>query len=583
VVECPHTCGAKFHGCKLSEHLLLCDNVRVPCINSALGCDQTLPRRDLVPHLPRCPASILACTQEWNRWPMHCYERLKTVPFKQKNPQAGRGQLDYELALRDQSMVGKLHLVPRRTKLALRNNLTRRFPALPLPREAGKSSCTDLRRKALREVNRQPVPEGEVGAGAQYGIAKVFLRNQEKQRQRWQEDVDNAILRTGQPVPRKYWEFPEFEKGNIHPHCAYCYNSHCDKKYNYSELSPSCAVVSCTWGCGAMYHHCKAFEHAMLCPLHEAEGEYDWMARDPEDNHKLPHIVKKKQKVPPPPKSWPSLLAPPCALTQPVGRGAGGRPGPPPPPPPPANLHQRMRFDIRMETVTRLQQKPRAMYTFLCGAELRRDQWEGHCKNVHSDIHGGLNNWLEARCPLSSYGCGFTSRRLFPGKDPGASIVYCQDTSSFGVRPPQTGVLPSLAAGSLSLEQLPVEVLQYVFSFLEPWSLASVALVSHRLRSVACSLLETKGCVALQWEQRQSPQGGWEVAYARWFFSPYFQPITHWGLHGDGAVSQHLQTCPYNIRCEHKRQDRNTQQQRDFIKALQGKINLKRDSEWFIK
>ncbi len=36
-------------------------------------------------------------------------------------------------------------------------------------------------------------------------------------------------------------------------------------------------------------------------------------------------------------------------------------------------------------------------------------------QNVHSDIHGGLNNWLEARCPLAAYGCGFAFRRLYPG------------------------------------------------------------------------------------------------------------------------------------------------------------------------
>ena len=30
----------------------------------------------------------------------------------------------------------------------------------------------------------------------------------------------------------------------------------------------------------------------------------------------------------------------------------------------------------------------------------------------YSDIHGGLNNWIEHRCPLSVYGCGF--RYLHP-------------------------------------------------------------------------------------------------------------------------------------------------------------------------
>jgi len=42
---------------------------------------------------------------------------------------------DYELAKRDQRMLDSLKLIPRRTKLCLRNYLTRRFPAVPVPAE----------------------------------------------------------------------------------------------------------------------------------------------------------------------------------------------------------------------------------------------------------------------------------------------------------------------------------------------------------------------------------------------------------------------------------------------------------------
>ena len=110
------------------------------------------------------------------------------------------------------------------------------------------------------------------------------------------------------------------------------------------------------------------------------------------------------------------------------------------------------------------------------------------------------------------------------------------------------------------MNDLPAELLHHVFSFLDPWTLASVALVSQHLRGVACSLLDSMGCVALQWERKEGPGGGWEVAYKRWFFSPYFQPITKWGLHSEGAVSTHLQTCPFNIRTEHRRQEKGTQE-----------------------
>ena len=67
VVGCPQDCGAHYHACKAPEHALLCPLARVPCINSSLGCSLTMLRKELTPHLPSCPASILACTQEWNR------------------------------------------------------------------------------------------------------------------------------------------------------------------------------------------------------------------------------------------------------------------------------------------------------------------------------------------------------------------------------------------------------------------------------------------------------------------------------------------------------------------------------------
>ena len=35
--RCLHKCGAIFHGCKLQEHLELCPNVLVSCINEHIG------------------------------------------------------------------------------------------------------------------------------------------------------------------------------------------------------------------------------------------------------------------------------------------------------------------------------------------------------------------------------------------------------------------------------------------------------------------------------------------------------------------------------------------------------------------
>ena len=304
------------------------------------------------------------------------------MPFRTKNPMAERGQLDYELALRDQRMVGDFYKVPRKTKLAMRNNLTRRYPALPLPPHASrKSNPTDKSLKSLKETVKYEVGDENILDRAVYGVAKIFLKNQEKQSKRWQQDVDSAIARTGQPIPKKYWEYPELEKGNIHDHCAYCYDLNCEKRNRLlmddsdegaEDWTQCCQVVECQWQCGASYHHCKAFEHKMICPTYEEEGEFDWMRRQPG----MKAFKPKKEKSPPPLKPFPDLLqgSTLCPHVPRLRRGI------PPPPPPPPNLSQVMRFDIKMETVTKLQQKPRAMFTFLCGQDFRRDQWESHSR-----------------------------------------------------------------------------------------------------------------------------------------------------------------------------------------------------------
>ena len=543
-------------------------------------------RRDRVSHLLSCPANIITCTQEWNRWPLHCSDRWKTVPFRQRNPRAVAGQLDYELALRDQKMVGEFYKVPRKTKLALRNNLTRRFPALPLPPNISrKSNPTDRSVRSLKDHVKYEVGDENIMDRAVYGVAKIFLKNQRNQEKRWKEDLDHAIQRTGQPVPRRYWEYPELERGNIHKHCAYCYDVNCDIKNRImtekcddfpddESWTQCCSMMPCPWECGAVYHHCKAFEHKMICPLYEEEGEFDWMNKD--------KMKMKKEKKPPPVvlKELPDLLTGPTVCPPSVRRRA--RPSPPPAPP---DLTQVMRFDLKIETVTRLQQKPRAMYTFLCGQELRRDQWEDHCRDVHSEIHGGLNNWIEARCPLSTYGCSFSSRRLYPGSDPAARIVYSQDLKSFGVRPASC----ELTAGSRdspTLTDLPAELVQLVFSYLDSWSLSSLALVSVRTRQLVCGLLDSKGCVALQWEKVEregiGSGGHWEVTYKRWFFSSHFSPITRWGLGQVGEVSQHLQSCPYNIRTEHSSPDTKSPSWTALMSAVRERVSLKRDSDWYI-
>ena len=129
---------------------------------------------------------------------------------------------------------------------------------------------------------------------------------------------------------------------------------------------------------------------------------------------------------------------------------------------------------------------------------------------------------------------------------------------------------------------LHLKILPVVFSYLDSWTLASLALVSVRTRQLVAGLLDTKGCVALQWE-KSDREGHWEVAYRRWFFSSHFTPVTQWGVEDVGRVSDHLKSCPYNIRTRHTKPDIKTKSWQDLMVAVRERIKQKRDSEWFIE
>ncbi|XP_051254119.1 F-box only protein 40 isoform X2 [Dicentrarchus labrax] len=85
------------------EHQLLCPNETVPCLNVVYGCPLTMLRHRLAKHLEVCPASVVCCSQEWNRWPVS-----ETDLTFYKNVSANTQtevNLDVAMALRDQELL----------------------------------------------------------------------------------------------------------------------------------------------------------------------------------------------------------------------------------------------------------------------------------------------------------------------------------------------------------------------------------------------------------------------------------------------------------------------------------------------
>ena len=121
----------RYHQCLQSEHTLLCPEERVGCINAVNGCPLVMVRRKLARHLEVCPASVLCCPTEWNRWPMHSKEDGKKMPVPSCSRYITCGQLDVALAMRDQRMLIQTLNAPKKTKRIMRNSLTTRYPAAP--------------------------------------------------------------------------------------------------------------------------------------------------------------------------------------------------------------------------------------------------------------------------------------------------------------------------------------------------------------------------------------------------------------------------------------------------------------------
>lgn len=103
MVNCRLLCGATFHMCKEDEHILLCPNEKVPCLNVNSGCPFTMCRSRLAKHLEKCPASTVVCSMEWLRWPVEDIKSplIKNLPTDTNEYPA----LDLSMALRDQTLL----------------------------------------------------------------------------------------------------------------------------------------------------------------------------------------------------------------------------------------------------------------------------------------------------------------------------------------------------------------------------------------------------------------------------------------------------------------------------------------------
>ncbi|XP_029532318.2 F-box only protein 30-like isoform X1 [Oncorhynchus nerka] len=210
-----------------------------------------------------------------------------------------------------------------------------------------------------------------------------------------------------------------------------------------------------------------------------------------------------------------------------------------------------LRLDLVLEEVPQIRNMPcnrlQQMFSFVCGQLFRRDEYSSHFKNVHEDIHAGLNGWMEHRCPLAYYGCTYSQRRFCPSSQ-GSKVIHDRNLRSFGVQPSPVGGEPLGESQSDQFSGLPFEVLEHVARFLDGFSLCQLSVVSRTMRDVCASLLQSRGIVELRWERRQYPNGtfSWQIKDRVWRFSTAFSPVIEWRFAEVSSMSDHLRTCRYN-------------------------------------
>ncbi|XP_035034364.2 F-box only protein 40 [Hippoglossus stenolepis] len=189
LIPCRLHCGALFHLCKEEDHLLLCPNVRVPCLNAGYGCPVQLPRSSQAAHLQVCPASVVCCSMEWNRWPSqdaHSYPNTELHENLLRERKQG-GCLDLAMALKDQDRL--FHSM----------KMKRLFPELiqGVDEEEKKEERREEERRKERQKKASLVKEAaEKEAGAHTWESFVTLNIQDKDDDEDEVEVENDQLLT---------------------------------------------------------------------------------------------------------------------------------------------------------------------------------------------------------------------------------------------------------------------------------------------------------------------------------------------------------------------------------------------------
>uniref|UniRef100_A0A3B4AQX7 Uncharacterized protein n=1 Tax=Periophthalmus magnuspinnatus TaxID=409849 RepID=A0A3B4AQX7_9GOBI len=573
VIKCRKNCGACLHLCKEEDHRLLCPNETVPCINASFGCPLSMLRFQLSHHLRTCPASVVCCSQDWNRWPIPD----DNPPFYTNISQdcQTRQHLDVAMALRDQDMLFqsiKMESV---------------FPELMVvDSDPGSTACVDttdnppMCDEELVECCCAEIKETELSQEERDALAKCRnvenIQNYNSWEKMFKKEMDGcketkshngALERFGRDVHMSEYNMYLSHNGamlinfGLLPACTPR-----EKDFVYGKLEPIEVKTVRSFKIPTSYR-------ARRCQLKDPTRKIK-MVHQCVDTSDLGVLIEDL------PKSSEVSMTLLCALekelkghtvsqstsTDALYDEAGTQTYSFHSAPFQTDMslasiapnHNSLYVKVETEPVTRRHNRNSSAFSYFCGHFFRRDEFSSHFKNVHSDIQSCLNGWFQQRCPLAYLGCTYTQTRFHPSGQQ-ATIKYCQDVNALVLQPQASSSSSPICQNKKiqmdHLSQLPLEVLQHIAGYLDSFTLSQLSLASRQMRDVCSAFLQKRGMVFLKWEKKTDSQGrsAWTCQKKVWTFSFVFSTVDKWRFSDNPPMSEHLKICPYyqrEERCE---------------------------------
>lgn len=500
VIKCLKNCGAILHACKREEHQLLCPNETVPCLNVLNGCPLRVQRGRLATHLEVCPASVVCCSQEWNRWPvsegdMNFYRKLS------ENPQSLE-TLDVATAVRDQERLFRsikmVTIFPELIKdpcaeinsdvveegcSAVCGSLTESAstrPEVKHPNQEVKEALVKSRdgnsvqkRRSWEEIRTKEMVGGKQTV---QNFDAEGIDEEEKAASNCQEDKQQfhriqetpaAVRSSDGTTGLAPWQDGVLERlrreANIGEYNMYLVHNGAmlinfgqlaactprEKDLVYGNLEPIEIQTVRTFNIPLSYrakrHHLKnpanqaATKHQSVDTADLAEAVQNPPERD-EVSAALLCSLEKELKGHFISESVPidGLYVDTGTQTYSFAAAPFSRD---------ASLAdviagkpKLLQLHVQTESVTRRHNKTSSAFSHMCGLFFRRDEYRSHYRNVHSDIQSPLCGWFQQRCPLAYLGCTFTQTRFHPAGQP-ATIKFCRGADTFVLQPEVPSVL----------------------------------------------------------------------------------------------------------------------------------------------